>query len=326
MKTKILIVIFSIVGFLIFCPQMRAQAVDGYTSIDYDDSTGLIDAYSETSLDYDVECYYQAYVYMRVYDDSGYTIVTDWDQDYSGFGFISVEDLFYADSGTTYTADGTHSAYATYYDYDYDWDWDYGRYRTYYYYYDVWFFGFYEGYYIYEPWYYYFINPYGFQPQRTRRTPRVRTGTTHDSAQVSTPSLKPHHLLVDVDQYSTNDCQSVRRDLRFKVQTQSNRFVTDASVRETFPPPHNTCTDQDIHPSDNCRPLDPGGTFQDALSVTCPADNSTCGFSMRNQWQWCPPSGAPITIGTLNNDVRKYTITINGSEHFTPGVSKIFRR
>jgi hypothetical protein len=326
MKTKILIVIFSIVGFLIFCPQMRAQGIDGYTSIDYDDSTGLIDAYSETSLDYDVECYYQAYVYMRVYDDSGNTIVTDWDQDSSGLGFISVEDMFYADSGTVYTADGTHSAYATYYDYDYSYDPDYGRYRDTYFYYDVWFFGFYEDYYIYEPWYYYFPNPYGFQSQRTRPTPRVTTGTTHDSAQVGTPSLKPHHLLVDVDQYSTNDCQSVRRDLRFKVQTQSGRFVTDASVRETFPPPHNTCTGQDVSPSDTCRSLDPGGTFQDALSVGCPADNSTCGFSVKNQWQWCAPSGGPITIGTLNNDVRKYTITINNSEHFTEGVSKIYRR
>ena len=321
MKHKILFALFALLGCLALSPQIKAQAVDGYTSIDYDDSSGYIDAYSETTLDYDVACYYDAYVSMLVRTDSGSLVVSDSDRDYDGFGFISVEDFFFADAGTTYTADGTHSAWANYSDYDYYWD-DYGRYRTYYYWYDVWFFGFYEPYGIYYPWYYYFANPYGFTSQ-TRRTPRVRLGTTHDQASVSTPNLKPHHVVVQVDQTTSNSCGSLLRQLQLRAVTKSGRTVTGESVGETFPPQNDTCNSSTVSPS-GCSSLDSGGTFQDATSVGCPAPDSTCGFAMKDIWRWCASSGTPVPIATLNKDVRKFSIHINGSEQFT-GHPSIFR-
>jgi len=329
MKTKTLIAaMFAILGCLIFAAKTQAQAIDGYTSIDYDDSTGLVDAYSETSLDYDVACDYEAYVLLQVYNDStGSLIVNDFDRDYGDIGFISVEDMFYGDADTTYTANGTHRAYALYYDYDYDYDdynyyEDYGRYRSYYFWYDSWFFGFYEGYGIYEPYYYFFNNPYGFINQR-RRTPSVPLGTTHDTAQVSTPSSKPHHVKLVVDQTTGTQCGSDLRQMQLEIHTIRHKIVTGVSVGEAFPNTADTCNSSTVTPSP-CAPAEGDGTFQDKTSVGCPFTDSTCGFPSKDVWSWCT-SGAPVPIATLRKDVRPHNISINGSEHYT-GHPEFFRK
>jgi hypothetical protein len=324
MKQKILIAILAFVGCLAVCSQANAQAVDGYTSIDYDDSTGLIDAYSETILDFDVACYYDAYVSMQVYNDSGSLITSVSARDYDMIGFISVESFFFADAATTYTAKGTHSAYANYYDYEYFWDPDFGQYIYGYYYYDVWFFGFYEPYWIYNPWYYRFMNPYGFTQQR-RRLPRVRMGTTHDTASVTTPNLKPHHVVVVADQTTSNSCGSLRRQIQFRVVTRGRpRTVTDQSVDETFPATTSTCNNSTVSPS-GCRATESDGTFQDATSVGCPITNSTCGFSHKDVWRWCSTGGAPIPIATLNKVARPFEITINGNNTQFSNGTPIFK-
>jgi hypothetical protein len=251
---------------------------------------------------------------LQVLDDYSTLVTSLSARDYSEVGFISVETQFYGQPGTTYTAKGTHKAYAMLYDYDYDYD--FYPYRRTYYYYDVWYFGFYEPYYIYAPWYYYFTNN-GFQNVR-RYNRFVTLGTTHDSATVNTPSAKPHHLVVDADQTTYNSCGSKRRDTQYRVVTVNGRTVTDASMRETFPPINDTCNGSTVNPSDTCTPTN-SGTFQDAVSVGCPFTDSACGFSDTNHWQWCPSTGVPITIGVLRADVRPYRIIINGSESYTTG-------
>ena len=323
MKQKLLIASLAFIACLAVCSQANGQAVDGYTSIDYDDSSGLIDAYSETTLDYDVACYYDAYVSLQVYDDSGALVTSASARDYDLMGFISVESFFFADAATTYTAKGTHSAYANYYDYDYFYDPDYGRYMYGYYYYDVWFFGYYEPYWIYNPWYYRFTNPYGFTQQR-RRLPKVRMGTTHDSASVTTPNLKPHHVMVVVDQTTSNGCGSLLRQIQFRVVTKGKRTVTGQSVDETFPGTADTCNSTTVSPS-GCHATESDGTFQDASSVGCPITDSNCGFSHSDVWRWCSTGSNPIPIATLNKTVRPFEITINGNNtHFSPG-KEIFR-
>lgn len=319
-KKTLLTALCALLCCLFLSLETKAQDVDGYTSIDYDEYSNTIDAYSETSLDYDVACDYEAYVLLRVYDNNSTLITSLSARDFSEIGFVSVETQFSADYDKTYTAQGTHKAYALLYDYYYDYD--YYPYRSYIYYYDVWYFGFYEPYYIYNPWYYYFANN-GFRNEM-RRNRWITLGTTHDSASVSTPSAKPHHLVVNYDQTTHNSCGSDRRDTQYAVVNINNRVVPDAYVRETFSPVTDTCNNSTVSPSDNCRPSD-NGTFQDAVSVGCPFGDSSCGFSFSNRWQWCPPSGAPVTLGLLRVVAHPYQITINGSTHFDQG-TKIFRR
>ncbi|MGB7922765.1 MAG: hypothetical protein WCF57_05915 [Pyrinomonadaceae bacterium] len=320
MKIKTLsAALLAILCCFIFSSETKGQSVDGYTSIDYDESSGIVDAYSETSVDYDVATDYQAYVLLQVLDDYSSLVTSLSARDYNEIGFISVEAQFYGQPGSTYTAKGTHRAWAMLYDYDYDYD--YYPYRPYYYYYDVWYFGFYEPYYIYRPWYSYFTNN-GFQNIR-RRNRFITLGTTHDSASVTVGSAKPHHLVVVVDQTTYNSCGSKRRDTLYRVVTASGRLVPDASVRETFPAQNDTCNGSTVSPSDTCTPTS-NGTFQDAVSVGCPFTDSACGFADTNRWQWCPPTGSPVTIGTLRCDVRPYRILINGAESFNSG--QIIRR
>src|SRR5437879_3497729 len=102
--------------------ETRAQAVTGYTSIDYDPDTDTLDAYSETDLDWDLVGDYSAYVSLSVIDDNtGYSISWQSARDYYDNGYISVESFIYGTTpGDTYTALGAHRAYAEFWDYDYE--------------------------------------------------------------------------------------------------------------------------------------------------------------------------------------------------------------
>jgi hypothetical protein len=296
MKQKLLIAILAFIACLAVCPQANAQAVDGYTSIDYDDSTGLIDAYSETILDYDVACYYDAYVSLQVYNDSGALITSVSARDYDMTGFISVESFFFADAATTYTAKGTHSAYANYYDYDYFYDPDYGRYIYGYYYYDPWFFGFYEPYWIYNPWYYRFTNPYGFTQEEAAAT---ESQNGHHSRQC----LRHYAQLETTPRYGGGRSDNVEwlrfaaRQIQFRVVTRGKRTVTGQSVDETFPGTTDNCNNSTVSPS-GCHPTESDGTFQDASTVGCPITDSNCGFSHNDVWRWCS------TAATLYRSLR----------------------
>ncbi|HKS27351.1 MAG TPA: hypothetical protein VJS44_06000 [Pyrinomonadaceae bacterium] len=158
-----------------------AQSVTGYTSIDYDDSSGIVTAYSETSVDYDVMWDYNAYVALSVTDTYGSLVVSGSATDFNDVGFISITLQFYGQSEATYTAKGTHRARAVYFYTDYIEEYYYPyRYRPIYYYFDYWYFGFYEGYGIYEPWYYYFLSP-GYR-EMTRPLRLINLGTTTDYA------------------------------------------------------------------------------------------------------------------------------------------------
>lgn len=57
-------------GLFFFALDTKAQRVSGYTSIDYYENTNIVDAYSETDEDYDVESVYGAFVKLSVRDDN----------------------------------------------------------------------------------------------------------------------------------------------------------------------------------------------------------------------------------------------------------------
>lgn len=182
-RSSLLAAFFVAVSCLAFSPDVKAQVVDGYTSIDYDEYSNLVTAYSETYVDYDLMYDYQAYVYLTVTDPYGVVKASSSARDTYNSGFVAVTVQFSGEADTTYTAKGAHKAYAQLY--NYDWDYGYYPYRRTYFYYDYWWYGFYEGQGIYRPWYYsWFTN--GFR-EVTRRSRLIPLGTTYDYASVTTP-------------------------------------------------------------------------------------------------------------------------------------------
>src|SRR6266496_948295 len=181
---------------LLFCAglavETKAQAVTGYTEIDYYADTDTLDAYSETDLDDYLVGDYDAYVSLTVRDQNGSILSAASARDNIGNGYISIESLVYGTTpNTTYTATGFHKAIADL--------WDYQPYYPYQiFYYDNYNFTYFQNQGIYAPWYYYFLSP-GFQ-QIQRNTAPISLGSTYDSDFVSTPP-SPDIFLVNAKVY-----------------------------------------------------------------------------------------------------------------------------
>lgn len=94
--------LFGVLVFLVSCSllagETRAQAVTGYTEINYDEESDSLDAYSETDLDFDLAGDYDAFVSLTVLDESDSIITSGSARDNHADGFISVERVVY---GTT---------------------------------------------------------------------------------------------------------------------------------------------------------------------------------------------------------------------------------
>jgi hypothetical protein len=185
-KSSLPVILLVVVCCFLFAPDTRAQGVYGYTSMDYDDASGVVTAYSETDVDYDMWGDYDAYVSLTVSTDSGAIVTSGSARDMYGEGFSSLTLQFNGSAETTYIAKGLHKAYVNYYDYDYE---DFYPYRRFIYYWDSWYFGFFEGQGVYQPWYYYFFSP-GYGPV-TRRSRFVPLGTTTDYAVLTVRAPHP---------------------------------------------------------------------------------------------------------------------------------------
>ncbi len=113
-----LLVLFCCLGVAV---ETRAQAVTGYTEIDYYADTDTLDAYSETDMDEDLIGEYDAYVSLTI-RDGNFSVVASGSEEDQWNGVASVE-LFYSGTtpDTTYTARGFHKPIADMWDYDYAW-------------------------------------------------------------------------------------------------------------------------------------------------------------------------------------------------------------
>lgn len=156
-----------------------AQAnVSGYTSIDYDESTNTVIAYSETDTDYSLVGEYRAYVTMTVRKDSGSIVANGSANDTHGNGFASILLEFAGEPNTTYTAVGRHRVYLELWDY-------YPTYPYEQFFYDNWYFTNFEGQNINALRSYDFFSPSYFQFRR--RNEIVPLGSTYDSVSTNRP-------------------------------------------------------------------------------------------------------------------------------------------
>lgn len=106
--TTALVLLF---GLFIFTHDAKAQTVSGYTSIDYYEDFNVVDAYSETDEDYDVNGAYGAYVALSVIDQNSNVMGWQTASDDGTYGYAAVEIQFYGSPDSTYTAMGIHKTY-----------------------------------------------------------------------------------------------------------------------------------------------------------------------------------------------------------------------
>lgn len=176
--SKSFVILLALACLLIFTQETSAQAIRGYTSCDYDDSTNTITVYSETRTDYELGPYYEGFVHLKVYKD-GVLIDSQYDYDGgTGFSFLLLQ--YPATPGSTYVAKGYHSANSYLYDYD-----EFNP--SILYYYDNWGFGRFESQNVYQPWYYTFLSDV-FQ-NRLRSEQEIPLGATHSSDVAQVPPL-----------------------------------------------------------------------------------------------------------------------------------------
>lgn len=159
--------------------QDSGVGASGYTSIDYDEATNTVRAYSETDIDYDLSGNYQTYVQLVVTKSNGSVAASGSALDNSGLGYAEVVLSFAGEADTTYTAIGRHNAHATLYDY-----YDYAPYETFYH--DEYYLSYFSNQGIYEPWFHFFESP-GYR-QATVQIQTIRLGRTYDSVSI-VPSL-----------------------------------------------------------------------------------------------------------------------------------------
>jgi hypothetical protein len=178
-RSTMLTVVLAFVCCLLSANSIKAQAVSGYTSIDYYSGTNIVDAYSETDSDFDLQGDYDAKVVMEVMDQNNNVVNNRVYSNQSNTGLAFVDVQFSGTSGYTYTAIAHHWAVANLWDYNYE----YYPYQT------VWFDDFYLGSFesigINERWYYYFLSP-GFL-QMERNVSNIDLGGTYDSASTTLP-------------------------------------------------------------------------------------------------------------------------------------------
>lgn len=182
MKTSVVFSTLLVIGCcLLFSQEANASGVYGYTSIDYDEASNTVDAYSETDLDGDLVYEYSAKITLTVTDQSANIIGSDSMVDTSTQGYAYVELTFSGVPDSTYTAVGAHKAVANLWSYD-----DGCVHRSCsILYWDDFNFSTFESDGIYQPWYYYFLSP--FYNSFARHSPVITVGTTYDYDYVSTP-------------------------------------------------------------------------------------------------------------------------------------------
>lgn len=128
----------------------------------------------------------------------------------------------------------------------------------------------------------------------------------------------PDHLEVASDTYHYLSCaigQIPVRDITYDILDANGNYVTGATpVDEAFSPyaPTNSCGNGSPTAT-GCTNSQNDGSFTDELTVHCNTVGGSCGFTMTQQWHWCPSSAAEVAIGTLANDiVHADSITVLG--------------
>jgi hypothetical protein len=137
----------------------------------------------------------------------------------------------------------------------------------------------------------------------------------------------PDHLAVNTDTQQTVNCGSnpstMEREITYFVQDVNNALViAPFLLRENVPTTVSSCNGGTLHTGSTCSIITAyapniAGEFTDVLMPGCPSSsaNTPCGFTFANQqWQSCPSSGQPTSIGTIGLvEAKNWVINVAGN-------------
>lgn len=136
----------------------------------------------------------------------------------------------------------------------------------------------------------------------------------------------PHHLKVLNDNFTTRPADAscrltprpTERDITFEVVDSNGANVGPVSVSELFSNVStNTCNSTGAGPNPAaCMTTDANtNVFTDGITVNCGYLSVGCGYTITDEWQWCPTgrTGSPFTLATLTETVHSNAITVNGN-------------
>jgi hypothetical protein len=142
----------------------------------------------------------------------------------------------------------------------------------------------------------------------------------------------PHHVKVVSDTgQSQQECNTIRRRIRFQVVDSTGRSVGTVPVGESFFDPQsgtplnsvtNSCRNNEQISPVACAPTDalpPRGQFTDQLWVGCPTVNFSCGTLAVSRWSWCPRDRPAQALTTNRYEARRDEVLINGGTQYTAG-------
>jgi hypothetical protein len=120
----------------------------------------------------------------------------------------------------------------------------------------------------------------------------------------------PSQIFVSNDVTATVNCPltSVARTITYLIEDSTGAPMdTTVSIRENVPVTTSSCNNNLVNTGTTCLSnysYAPGtlNSFNDYLWAGCPSSASVepCGFTFTNQqWQYCPASGSPTSIGTV---------------------------
>lgn len=140
------------------------------------------------------------------------------------------------------------------------------------------------------------------------------------AASCTVSAFVPHHLKILTDTVDYPNCPgTIRRSLRFQVvDVNSDPYPGQClgclKTKEKFTNfVNNTCSSDNPSASGCSETTGTDGRFPDTLSVTVCSGAATCGFSMTQEYQWCPPTGSPVTLGKSQTVVRRNEVIVAGN-------------
>lgn len=125
----------------------------------------------------------------------------------------------------------------------------------------------------------------------------------------------PNHLQVvsDINGPLSGCTNIIGRLITFRVVDPNSNTVGIVPVKESFSNlSSNSCGNGSPQPSPCANTDNAQSEFTDTITVNCNSVGGSCGYTLTDQWQWCPTGQSAVALGTLNETVHADQITVNG--------------
>jgi hypothetical protein len=165
----------------------------------------------------------------------------------------------------------------------------------------------------------------GMSPGSTTVHHTVYAGFCSGGGQNPATVQQPNQIYVTWDTTGTVNCPltSFARTITYSIEDTSGSPMTmPIPIHENVPPTSSSCNNQAVQTGSGCvlnNQYAPGALneFNDYLWAGCPSSLSVepCGYTFANQqWQYCPASKPPSSIGTVGQDiVNNNSISVDGN-------------